>query len=115
MIESDRLVTAGGDNEDEAIDRAIRPKSLRDYVGQPTVREQLEIFIAAAKGKAAVGVEVNANHLRSVRSGWVHGTATLHHEGGKVHVWHIDIRDEAGKPVCTSRLTVMLIPKPTES
>jgi len=72
-------------------------------------------FIAASRGKAAVGVEVNANHLRSVRSGWVHGTATLHHEGGKIHVWHIDIRDETGKPVCTSRLTVMLIPQPPTS
>ena len=52
MIESDRLIDAGGDSEDEAIDRAIRPKRLRDYVGQPVVREQLEIFVAAAKGRA---------------------------------------------------------------
>jgi len=69
-------------------------------------------FIAASKGKAAVGIEVNANHLRSVRSGWVTGKARLHHEGGKLHVWHIDIEDENGQAVCTSRLTVMLIPKP---
>ena len=40
-------------------------------------------FIAAPKGKAAVGIEVNANHLRGVKSGWVTGTARLHHEGGK--------------------------------
>ena len=73
-------------------------------------------FIAEPKGKAAVGIEVNANHLRGVKSGWVTGTARLHHEGGKLHVWHIEIVDEAGRAVCTSRLTVMLIPasKPAE-
>ena len=68
-------------------------------------------FIAAPRGKNAVGIEVNANHLRSVRSGWVTGTARLHHEGGRLHVWHIDIRDEEGRSICTSRLTVMLVPK----
>ena len=52
MIESDRLIAAAGDAEDEAVDRAIRPKRLQDYVGQPVVREQLEIFIAAARGRA---------------------------------------------------------------
>jgi 1,4-dihydroxy-2-naphthoyl-CoA hydrolase len=69
-------------------------------------------FIAAPKGKAAVGIEVNANHLRGVKSGWVTGTARLHHEGGKLHVWHIEIEDEQGRAICTSRLTVMLIPNP---
>ena len=69
-------------------------------------------FIAEPLGKGAVGIEVNANHLRGVRSGWVTGTATLHHEGGRLHVWHIDIRDEADRAICTSRLTVMLVPKP---
>ena len=69
-------------------------------------------FIASAQGKAAVGIEVNANHLRSVRSGWVTGTATLQHEGGRLHVWTIDLRDEADRAICTSRLTVMLVPHP---
>ena len=49
MIEPDRVVTASASTEDEALDRAIRPKHLADYVGQPTVREQLEIFIEAAR------------------------------------------------------------------
>lgn len=69
-------------------------------------------FIAAPRGKGAVGIEVNANHLRGVQSGWVTGTARLHHEGGRIHVWHIDIEDEEGRAVCTSRLTVMLVPQP---
>ncbi|MAC17227.1 MAG: esterase [Flavobacteriales bacterium] len=68
-------------------------------------------FIAAPLGKAAVGIEVNANHLRGARSGWVTGTATLHHEGGRLHVWHIDIRDERNRAICASRLTVMLVPQ----
>ena len=72
-------------------------------------------FIAAPKGKAAVGIEVNANHLRGVKSGWVTGTARLHHEGGKLPVWHIEIVDDAGSAICTSRLTVMLIPGPTSA
>ncbi|WP_338556429.1 Holliday junction branch migration DNA helicase RuvB [Erwinia sp. E_sp_B01_3] len=49
MIEADRLVSPGTITEEEVIDRAIRPKLLTEYVGQPVVREQMEIFIQAAK------------------------------------------------------------------
>ena len=49
MIEADRLVSAASVNEEELIDRAIRPKLLNEYVGQPQVREQMEIFIKAAQ------------------------------------------------------------------
>ncbi len=49
MIEPDRLVTAGASSEDEALDRAIRPQKLADYVGQPQVTEQMEVFIEAAR------------------------------------------------------------------
>lgn len=49
MIEADRLVGATETREDEVIDRAIRPKLLEDYQGQPHVKEQMEIFIQAAK------------------------------------------------------------------
>ncbi len=51
MIESDRLVTATGNHEDEALDRAIRPRKLEDYVGQSAVREQMSIFIEAARSR----------------------------------------------------------------
>jgi len=51
MIESDRLVTAAQQGSDDALDRAIRPRTLVDYVGQPAVREQMEIFISAARGR----------------------------------------------------------------
>ncbi|HIG79348.1 MAG TPA: Holliday junction branch migration DNA helicase RuvB [Cycloclasticus sp.] len=52
MIESDRLITADNVMDDEAIDRAIRPKTLADYIGQPAIREQMDIFISAAKARS---------------------------------------------------------------
>lgn len=48
----ERLVSAEGDREDEAVERAIRPRMLADYVGQKAVKEQLEIFVGAARGRA---------------------------------------------------------------
>lgn len=52
MIETDRLIAADSSPEDDVVDRAIRPSMLVDYVGQPVVREQMEIFIQAAKQRA---------------------------------------------------------------
>ncbi|WP_434677649.1 Holliday junction branch migration DNA helicase RuvB [Pseudomonas sp. R1-18] len=52
MIEADRLITAAsGRDREEQLDRAIRPLSLADYIGQPTVREQMELFIQAARAR----------------------------------------------------------------
>jgi 1,4-dihydroxy-2-naphthoyl-CoA hydrolase len=53
-----------------------------------------------------VGQEINANHVRAARSGLVTGTARPVHVGRRTQVWSIDIVNEAGKLVCTSRLTV---------
>jgi Holliday junction DNA helicase RuvB len=49
VIEPDRLIQATASAKDEQFDRAIRPKTLHDYIGQPAVREQMEIFIGAAR------------------------------------------------------------------
>lgn len=49
MIEADRLVSAGTLQAEDVVDRAIRPKLLDEYIGQPQVRSQMEIFIQAAK------------------------------------------------------------------
>ncbi len=49
MIEADRVIAAGGRQEDESYDRAVRPKTLADYVGQTAVKAQMEIFISAAR------------------------------------------------------------------
>lgn len=57
----------------------------------------------------AVGLEINANHLRSVTEGWVYGTARPIHVGRRTHVWDIQITDENQKLVCISRLTVAIV------
>ena len=51
-IESDRLITATPKPKEEQVDRAIRPTRLDDYIGQPAVREQMDIFIRAAISRA---------------------------------------------------------------
>jgi Holliday junction DNA helicase RuvB len=51
MIEADRLITPKGSKEDEVLDRTVRPQCLADYVGQPQVSEQMDIFIKAANGR----------------------------------------------------------------
>jgi 1,4-dihydroxy-2-naphthoyl-CoA hydrolase len=56
-----------------------------------------------------VGQEINANHVRAARSGWVTGTARPVHLGGRTQVWGMEIVNEAGKLVCISRLTVAVI------
>ena len=52
MIEADRLITPKASQADELLDRAVRPRTLKEYVGQPQVSEQMDIFIRAAKGRA---------------------------------------------------------------
>jgi 1,4-dihydroxy-2-naphthoyl-CoA hydrolase len=61
---------------------------------------------------ACVGQEINANHLRSAKSGRVIGTARPVHIGGRSHVWGIEIVNEAGALVCISRLTMAVIERP---
>lgn len=58
-----------------------------------------------------VGLEVNANHLRPVKSGFVSGICKPVHIGGKTHVWDIRLYDDRGKMNCISRLTVAIVLK----
>ncbi|MEL1263376.1 hotdog fold thioesterase [Pseudoxanthomonas putridarboris] len=60
-----------------------------------------------------VGLEINANHLRAMRSGVVTGTARAVHMGRSTQVWEIRIENDDGKPVCISRLTLAVVPLPT--
>jgi uncharacterized protein (TIGR00369 family) len=53
-----------------------------------------------------VGLDINANHVRAMRSGFVIGTARPLHLGVSTQVWQIDITDEKQRLVCTSRLTI---------
>ncbi len=56
-----------------------------------------------------VGLEINANHIRSMRSGWVIGTARPVHLGRSTHVWDIRIVDEDDRLICIARLTMAIV------
>ena len=56
-----------------------------------------------------VGLEINANHIRSAREGYVTGIATPIHLGNTTHVWDIRIFDDKNKMICVSRLTMAII------
>lgn len=58
---------------------------------------------------AVVGVEINANHIRSVRSGTVTGTGIPLHKGRSTHVWEVKITNEDNKLVCISRCTLAVV------
>ncbi|WP_326523787.1 hotdog fold thioesterase [Sphingomonas sp.] len=65
--------------------------------------------MAVPEGKVAVGLEINANHIRPAMSGYVHATATAESIGRTTQVWTIRITDDAGKLVCLSRITLAII------
>lgn len=58
-----------------------------------------------------VGLEINANHIKAVRSGFVYGKTTPVHIGKRTHVWEIRITEEQGELVCISRITMAVIDK----
>jgi 1,4-dihydroxy-2-naphthoyl-CoA hydrolase len=66
-------------------------------------------WLAADEGFTSVGTDINASHLRAVRSGWVTGTARPIRIGRRMQFWSIDIADEDGNAVCAARLTVAII------
>lgn len=61
--------------------------------------------------QAALGIEIQATHLKSVREGKVIARATLLHKGRSLHLWEIDIRNEAGDRVAHCKLTTMIVPR----
>lgn len=72
----------------------------------------LGAYYASPEGHRAVGLDINANHLRSATSGWVTGTAKPVHIGRTTQVWQIDMVNEAGELTCVSRITMaMLAPR----
>ena len=67
---------------------------------------------ASPEGHRAVGLDINANHLRAATTGWVTGTARPIHRGRTTQVWQIEMADDAGNAVCISRITMaMLLPR----
>jgi 1,4-dihydroxy-2-naphthoyl-CoA hydrolase len=64
---------------------------------------------ACAPGHQAVGLDINANHLRGAKSGWVTGTTRPVHIGRSTQVWQIDMVNDAGDPICVSRITMAVL------
>jgi uncharacterized protein (TIGR00369 family) len=60
-------------------------------------------------GHRIVGLDINANHIRGVGSGWVHGVARPVHIGRSTQVWQIDMTDDEGRTSCVSRLTLSVL------
>ena len=61
------------------------------------------------EGYNAVGLDINANHLKGVKTGWVTGTARPVHRGRTTQVWQIDMRNDAGELTCVSRITMAVL------
>lgn len=66
-------------------------------------------FYASPEGHRAVGLDINANHLRAATSGWVTGTARPVHIGRTTQVWQIDMVNDAGELTCVSRITMAVL------
>ncbi|HET9207265.1 MAG TPA: hotdog fold thioesterase [Burkholderiaceae bacterium] len=64
---------------------------------------------ASPDGHRAVGLDINANHLRSASAGWVIGTSKPVHIGRSTHVWQVDICNEQGQMTCVSRITMAIL------
>ena len=65
---------------------------------------------ACAPGTRPLGLDINANHLRSASSGWVTGTARPVHIGRSTQVWQIEMRNDENQLTCVSRLTLAILP-----
>lgn len=57
-----------------------------------------------------VGLDINANHIKAIKSGFVKGTARPIHIGRSTQVWQIEIKNEAGELICISRITMAVVP-----
>jgi 1,4-dihydroxy-2-naphthoyl-CoA hydrolase len=69
-------------------------------------------LLTLPEDKITVGLEINANHIKSATSGIVTGTARALHVGGRTQVWEIRIENEQSELVCISRITLAVVPKP---
>ena len=69
----------------------------------------LGAYYASPEGYNAVGLDINANHLRSATSGWVTGTARPVHLGRSTHVWQIELHNDNNELTCISRLTMAIL------
>ena len=66
-------------------------------------------YYASPEGHAAVGLDINATHLRAARSGWITATAKPVHIGRTTQVWQIDMCNDDGQPTCAARITMAIL------
>jgi 1,4-dihydroxy-2-naphthoyl-CoA hydrolase len=66
---------------------------------------------ACPEGERAVGLDINANHLKGATSGWVTGITRPVHIGRSTQVWQIDLTNDAGEMTCASRITMAVLQK----
>jgi 1,4-dihydroxy-2-naphthoyl-CoA hydrolase len=105
--------------------RATMPVDARTHQPYGLLHGGASVALAETLGSAAgmmlvdpaceivVGIEINANHVRGVKSGTVTGTARALHIGRSTQVWEIRIEDEGQRLVCISRLTLAVVPRAT--
>ena len=67
---------------------------------------------AAPTGQRAVGLDINANHLRATTAGWVTGVCRPVHVGRTTQVWQVDLTNDAGQLTCVSRITMAVLEAP---
>jgi 1,4-dihydroxy-2-naphthoyl-CoA hydrolase len=95
--------------------RTIQPAGLLHGGASVALAESLGSIASAlcldGKESMPVGIEINANHLKSATSGHVTGTCRAIRRGKTLHVWNIEIHNEKKELVCVSRLTVMIVPR----
>ena len=96
-------------------ERTIQPFGLLHGGASAALAETLGSIAGGIKvypnDETVVGIEINANHLKSARDGWVYGKATPIRIGKKIQVWNIEISNDSGDLICVSRLTLAVIPK----
>jgi 1,4-dihydroxy-2-naphthoyl-CoA hydrolase len=68
-------------------------------------------IMVGEEAAGVVGIEINANHIRSIKEGLVTARGTLLHKGRKTHVWDIKVTDEKDRLISVCRLTNMILPK----
>ncbi len=93
--------------------RTVQPFGILHGGASVTLAETLGSIathlIIDLSAQSGVGLEINANHLRAAREGTVKGVVRPIHIGGRTHVWDIRITDGKERPVCVSRLTMMIM------
>ena len=96
-------------------ERTVQPFGLLHGGASAALAETLGSIAGGIKvysnNETVVGIEINANHLKSAWEGWVYGKATPIRIGKKIQVWDIRITNESDELVCVSRLTLAVVKK----